>query len=599
MNIFRLLSLSLTILIILLGNIANAQSSSSTDLKLLSYNVKLMPLPLTGSSGLNGVTYGKRLDGFAEVAAEYDVVGFQEVWRSGLDGHKSELVNRLKKNKFGEFTHFYRGRYNNGLVIASKHEIEDMDEWKFSVSRVEDALVEKGVLYAKIKFNEDEFSHIFLTHLQAQNCTEKGTKKSCVDTRKKQLQELRDHIEGKVNIDEDKIVVMGDFNINQGNKEYKDWMEEWEGLNLSPLDLAYDPTCLKLDYILTRNLSSTKPMKAISWGYHRNPSDSFDEDGPRKISDHPALSTTLNFDSGAFTTSPDFVYSRILQNWNTRYPINVATTSDGIRFVTLVDRHNDMYLAKAKNTNDNWTAIQIKKGWKTHHPINIAVDSKGVFYLTVVGAKAGGIWLLRSTWDKISETFKPWHGTRVMGNNWKTKHPIGIAIDNNDKVYLTVVGDSGNEIWLLKSNNSQNTRWTATRAMGKSWKTKHPIGIAINNNNLAHMTVVGNSANEIWLLNPTSAKNTSWTATQVMGQQNWKTNHEIGITFVNNAIHLSVVGRHKGEVWWLKSTGSGWSPQNIAPVLTTQSSIGIEGGTTPGFTFVDRCGEMTFAEENL
>jgi endonuclease/exonuclease/phosphatase family metal-dependent hydrolase len=109
--------------------------------------------------------------------------------------------------------------FNGGLLILSKFPIILTSAFVFEEGAGVDAFASKGVLYARIQTgpSEDDYVHVFNTHLQAHNSQEDK------EARKSQVKELFQFIENCITYDinnplsEDydgkPVIIMGDFNI--------------------------------------------------------------------------------------------------------------------------------------------------------------------------------------------------------------------------------------------------------------------------------------------------------------------------------------------------------------------------------------------------
>ncbi|MEQ9237691.1 beta-galactosidase [Coleofasciculus sp. E2-BRE-01] len=138
-------------------------------------------------------------------------------------------------------------------------------------------------------------------------------------------------------------------------------------------------------------------------------------------------------------------------------------------------------------------------------------------------------------------------------HNWKTNNATNLA-SYNGKLYLTVVGNNNNEIWLLSSDDD-GKNWTTSQVLGDAhWQTQHPVGIAFSQGKL-YLTVVGNNNNQIWLLSSNDEQYNNWDAQSGIFKD-WKTNQAIsimefkeGLNSSESRIHLSLVGLTEGEIY--------------------------------------------------
>lgn len=134
-------------------------------------------------------------------------------------------------------TAFLEMRLDGGLMILSKYPImwasafiyEDCTKKETPPGETADCFASKGVLYARIDLsngrNKDCYIHVFVTHTQADEIRSTlcpgCTHGDCIETRRKQLRELRTFIGKATKNDGHPIVLMGDFNMAADKP--KDW----------------------------------------------------------------------------------------------------------------------------------------------------------------------------------------------------------------------------------------------------------------------------------------------------------------------------------------------------------------------------------------
>ena len=274
------------------GSHATQAHAASTQVKIATFNAKLMPWPLKDSLsyahlGRPAVDYDTRLSTMAGVASPdfdwsgehpfdggFDIIGYQEVWRVPFfDQHFSSLRKRLVAHGFKR-GNIVRGSgpqseegYNHGLIIASRYTVLETAELHFGNGTGWDLLAQKGVLFARIDVNGTEIA-VFNTHLQSAA----GNAADNSGIRADHLSKLRAFIKQHANRS-GAVVVMGDFNIRRvrppkcksaknRKREYCQWFSnraeygDWSGFfDNGPSDTK------RLDYILTGHPSRAKVIK--------------------------------------------------------------------------------------------------------------------------------------------------------------------------------------------------------------------------------------------------------------------------------------------------------------------------------------------------
>jgi endonuclease/exonuclease/phosphatase family metal-dependent hydrolase len=157
-----------------------------------------------------------------EVSPDIDVICFCEAF----DGDaKRTLVHEAARHGFNYYTEtvgdcedelamccsYKRLILTNGGVFAmSKHRILDSDCRMFDSSEIRgsDALAAKGTVYLKIA-KEGVIFHVFATHLCAWESNQ--------DIREKEVDDIREFILSKEIPQDEALVLLGDFNIDQLN----------------------------------------------------------------------------------------------------------------------------------------------------------------------------------------------------------------------------------------------------------------------------------------------------------------------------------------------------------------------------------------------
>lgn len=193
----------------------DARSTSSTTLRVGSYNVRLWPgffVSLTLAEAQRAPLIGNRID-----IENCDIIGIQELWDYGLDipnvdGYLSDLGVGYNFYYYG--SDFAGNGVNSGLVTYSNHAALGVFQGAFVECDGNDCSSNKG--WTRYTFNKAGFSVIvYNTHTQAGNSSEN------VQTRIAQLNQIaidasiqRAFNQGAVTF------VVGDFNVDSWNSEF-------------------------------------------------------------------------------------------------------------------------------------------------------------------------------------------------------------------------------------------------------------------------------------------------------------------------------------------------------------------------------------------
>ncbi|RNL77947.1 sphingomyelin phosphodiesterase, partial [Sinomicrobium pectinilyticum] len=151
---------------------------------------------------------------------------------------------------------------NGGVMIASKHPVEHMEQYVFSPGYCgPDAFSNKGFVYARI-LKDGKRMHFIVTHMQNTDPLCMGGEKT---HRKNQLKEIKSYIDSR-NIPVDEMVIIGgDFNILKEDTEEYNMMLQI--LNVSP------PSYKGLPYTLD---SKTNSLRSYLYPYPENERESID-----------------------------------------------------------------------------------------------------------------------------------------------------------------------------------------------------------------------------------------------------------------------------------------------------------------------------------
>lgn len=202
--------------------------TSKTSIRLLTYNFFCRPPPInTNISDYKD----SRLRDFTEQLPNFDIICFQELFTT-LNDRKHKMIHEGAKvglkyylsSKVPSF--FSKYLVDSGLLILSKYEIVDHDSYEYYLNISGDAAGSKGILYAKIKINNN-YLFLFNTHLQASYYDESQKNINCtIQVRTKQTEELINYIYNKLlTIPRDEVkygcvLIAGDFNIDAHDNKF-------------------------------------------------------------------------------------------------------------------------------------------------------------------------------------------------------------------------------------------------------------------------------------------------------------------------------------------------------------------------------------------
>jgi sphingomyelin phosphodiesterase len=235
-------------------------------IRILSYNVCVRPPGVSGSTGDD--LKDERLKLLLPELVQFDVICFQELF-DAYSNRREALKMALKQ--YGLRHHAYIPRrvlplppkfVDGGVSIFSRFPIIEFDyiHYKHVVYHTIDALVGKGVLYARVElpvywpqdwrstWNASRFPkntvcareletqqrarylHVFSTHMQAGDRPGYEPEEYHAAVRFRQAEEMRDFVLRKVADDDGPILITGDFNINArispGDARESSWYRE-------------------------------------------------------------------------------------------------------------------------------------------------------------------------------------------------------------------------------------------------------------------------------------------------------------------------------------------------------------------------------------
>ena len=249
----------------------------SNELNVLTYNTwALLP-------GIESKNTSNRLHTIVDIAKNYDVVVFQEVFdpllTANFRGHISDEYPYLTEIpwKLGKIL-------TGGSFIASRWPIEAQDSVVYDACRTDGCLAGKGINYAKIRKGQNAY-HVFGTHTHAYATAED------IAIRFAQLDQFSALVASKNIPYEEPVIMAGDFNVDKLNypQEHVDFLNvlnatepqatgEYTESYAGPVNVYADNQYSEyLDYILYKNdhlapyssynkLLTPRSIKSEHWG---------------------------------------------------------------------------------------------------------------------------------------------------------------------------------------------------------------------------------------------------------------------------------------------------------------------------------------------
>jgi len=185
------------------------------EINILSYNIFVRPPMIS--------TYGddyknERLDEFAKVMGNYNIICLQEIFLP-FSSRRKTLIELARKFGFKYSTESPKPNFfskffcDGGLLVLSKFPIMYTEFRKYPEGIGPDYIVEKGVIYTKIKVH-DKILHLFSTHTQASYSSDPKYFLLHVEQffclRKFMIEMLKKNEYKK----DDMTLIMGDFNVD-------------------------------------------------------------------------------------------------------------------------------------------------------------------------------------------------------------------------------------------------------------------------------------------------------------------------------------------------------------------------------------------------
>ena len=251
-------------------------------MKILSWNIAFLPEIINEfKNSKNRLNAIKKLIKISNP----DIICFQEVF-SNLS--RKVLVDFLKHKYYITLSPKTYFILNGGLLLASKYPIVDVEYNVFKNRAGEDALCQKGIIYAKIKY-KNKYINVYNTHLN------NDTPKFCFnrsllnDVKRNQLNEYLKVVYNKLfNTNIDINILTGDFNLDFGSQYYKAFLSKLGDIfkicsNKKEI-ITNNLKNNQIDYIMTACHNSKKKYKYKLYSYSRF----------KEISDHNPLIKKIN-----------------------------------------------------------------------------------------------------------------------------------------------------------------------------------------------------------------------------------------------------------------------------------------------------------------
>jgi len=218
------------------------QHTESTQLKVLSWNVFLLPTPFLSPDRL------ERTEGIIAVLNEsdYDVIVLQEAFYKKAF---KRLQGGLKaKFPYQVLPEIKRGliKTNSGIWIISKHPLKHIESIEYDDCKGSDCMARKGAALCSVFKNNKTFQ-ILGTHLQAGGAEERIEIRA---TQRKQIVKLLEENK-KENIPQ---ILCGDFNTNK--YETKNYNRLISDLKVDDTHLSKTETWPAISYITSKTHKS-------------------------------------------------------------------------------------------------------------------------------------------------------------------------------------------------------------------------------------------------------------------------------------------------------------------------------------------------------
>lgn len=198
-----------------------------SEIRVLTYNIFLRP-PLIKNN--ENDWKDQRLEDFCNIIHNFDVICLQEMF-GAFNNRKHNMIRAATLAGFFFYVDTtspsFISKYvvDGGLLILSRFPISAHCYLQHTYGVVVDSLAEKGIIYTKINI-KDCYLHIFTTHLQASYFdSEENNFIVSFHTRMTQIKQInflmRQILKKEYNKYTDKILLLGDFNVDGSRYKYK------------------------------------------------------------------------------------------------------------------------------------------------------------------------------------------------------------------------------------------------------------------------------------------------------------------------------------------------------------------------------------------
>ena len=290
-------------------------------IRLLTYNFFCRPPPVNSN---NGDFKDERLNDFYEQLYNFDIICFQELFTT-LNNRKHKMIEEGAKAGLKYYasprvpSFFSKYLTDSGLLILSRYEILENEFYEYYINVSGDAPSNKGILYAKIKINNN-FLFLFNTHLQSTYYDESQKKIDCtIQVRTAQTEELINFVYNKLlsipryEVKNGCIIIAGDFNIDAHDNKFAKVKYKIPNYNISEYNLLK----LKFNKLGTANDLMEKKYNEHLYTYGNNEKEEYDHTLTSKVEIN--MKQTLDY---IWEIIPDFnldIYKQEYNEFNDRY----------------------------------------------------------------------------------------------------------------------------------------------------------------------------------------------------------------------------------------------------------------------------------------
>lgn len=281
----------------LLSTATNANNADTTSLRILSYNIKMLPRGLTGLLKHHPIKRAKLLPKHV-IADSVDVIVFQEAF----DPLARHIIRKAFKKDYpymaGPANNWVSFKVNSGVMMFSRIPMKTLGQTKFTTCEKEDCMARKGGLIVEVQKDGKTFQ-VLGTHIEA------GGPREMKMSQYAQLKELSD----RFHKDSIPLFLCGDFNTRKTDENlYPHMLDilDAEDGDISgelqctsdhatcDMDLSPDKSKKVIDYILLRKngpkYTATRTVRRFQQKWHKNHQD---------LSDHYAVMMEYKMNNNA------------------------------------------------------------------------------------------------------------------------------------------------------------------------------------------------------------------------------------------------------------------------------------------------------------